>query len=203
MPIAALIIIATLVAVILIAAAWSHARGLRSEALQHSEDLREQFGSEYDRTVAEVGDTRRAETELTARRERVSQFDIRHLAAEEGKRFSDEWLVVQASFVDDPATAVHDASALVGRVMEARGYPVSDFEQRSADISVDHSPVLAHYRAAHEIALRDALGEANTEDLRQAVISSHVLFNDLVEKSPMVETRPVSAVPLAAVIDGE
>jgi hypothetical protein len=197
-PIAALIVAVAVVAVILGVVAWSHARRMRSEGLQRSQNLREQFGSEYDRTVLELGDTRRAEAELTARRERVSGFDIRHLATDEGQRFNDEWQVVQASFVDDPATAVHDANALVGRVMEARGYPVGDFEQRSADMSVDHSPVLAHYRAAHEIALRDALGQANTEDLRQAVISSHLLFNDLVEQSPAVETPPENALPVAA-----
>jgi len=136
--------------------------------------------------------------ELTARQERVSQFEIRHLGADEGQRFSDEWQAVQASFVDDPSTAVHDADALVGRVMVARGYPVSDFEQRSADMSVDHSPALAHYRAAHETALRDAQGQANTEDLRQAVISSHVLFNDLVEQTQTVSTHEDAAVLVAA-----
>jgi N-acetylglutamate synthase/N-acetylornithine aminotransferase len=105
---------------------------------------------------------------------------------------------VKASFVDDPSTAVRDADALLGRVMLARGYPVADFEQRSADISVDHSPVLAHYRAAHEIALRDAQGQATTEDLRQAVISSHVLFSELVENLVPVEVVAETPVLVAA-----
>jgi len=195
---AALVIGAVVIVVILIVAAWSSARRHRSEGLQRSDKLREQFGPEYDRTVAEMGDIRSAEDELTARQERVSQFDIRHLAADEGQRFNDEWQAVQASFVDDPSTAVHDADALVGRVMAARGYPVSDFEQRSADMSVDHSQTLGHYRAAHDIGLRHAQGQANTEDLRQAVISSRVLFSELVEEPATVEIRPDTAVLVAA-----
>ena len=195
---AALVIGAVVIVVILIVAAWSSARRHRSEGLQRSDKLREQFGPEYDRTVAEMGDIRSAEDELTARQERVSQFDIRHLTADEGQRFNDEWQAVQASFVDDPSTAVHDADALVGRVMAARGYPVSDFEQRSADMSVDHSQTLGHYRAAHDIGLRHAQGQANTEDLRQAVISSRVLFSELVEEPATVEIRPDTAVLVAA-----
>jgi hypothetical protein len=198
MPTAALVIGAIVIVAILVVAAWSSARRHRSEGLQRSEKLREQFGPEYERTLVEKGDTRSAENELTARQERVSQFDIRHLAADEGQRFNDEWQVVQASFVDDPSTAVHDADALVGRVMAARGYPVSDFEQRSADMSVDHSPIMGHYRAAHDIALRDAQGQANTEDLRQAVISSRMLFSELVEEPRTVEGSPDIAVPVAA-----
>jgi FtsZ-interacting cell division protein ZipA len=198
MPMAALIVAAVVIVAILVAVAWSSARRQRSQGLERTDKLREQFGPEYERTVAEKGDTRSGEKELTARQERVSRFDIRHLTTDEGKGFSDEWQVVQASFVDDPSTAVHDADALVGRVMVARGYPVSDYEQRSADMSVDHSPALAHYRAAHDIALRDAQGQANTEDLRQAVISSHVFFSELVEESRQIETHPETPVLVAA-----
>ena len=198
MPIAALIVAAVVIVAVLILVAWSASRRQRQEGLAHSQRLREQFGPEYDRTVAELGDSRRAEAELTARQVRVSTYDIRHLADDETSSFDDEWRVVQASFVDDPPAAVHDADALVGRVMVARGYPAADYEQRSADMSVDHSPVLGHYRAAHEIALRQALGQANTEELRQAVISSHVLFSELVEAPSTVEARPDSAVLVAA-----
>jgi FtsZ-interacting cell division protein ZipA len=198
MPAAALVIAAVVIIAILILAVWSSARRQRNQGLERSEKLREQFGPEYDRTLAETGDAHSAENELTARQERVSQFEIRHLGADEGQRFNDEWLVVQASFVDDPSTAVHDADALVGRVMVARGYPVSDFEQRSADMSVDHSPAIAHYRAAHEIALRDAQGQADTEELRQAVISSHVLFSDLVEAPQEAAATPETKVLVAA-----
>jgi FtsZ-interacting cell division protein ZipA len=197
-PIAALVIVAVVIVGIVIVAAWSTTRRQRSEGLERSQKLREQFGAEYDRTLAEKGDARSAENELTARQKRVSQFEIRHLAVDEGRGFSDEWQVVQASFVDDPSAAVRDADSLVGRVMAARGYPESDFEQRSADVSVGHSTVLGNYRAAHDIALRDAQGKADTEDLRQAVINSHVLFSEMAEEPRTVETPAETEVLVAA-----
>ena len=199
MPSAMLVIAAVGVIAILILAVWTSARRQRSADQRHSEQLHEQFGTEYERTLAEKGDARSTEAELTARQDRVSGYNIRHLAADEGQRFDDEWTIVQASFVDDPSAAVRDADALLRRVMTARGYPVGDFEQRSADMSVDHSPTIGRYREAHETALRDALGQANTEDLRQAVISSHVLFSELVEK-PVEKTEPVEAEPEAGVL---
>jgi FtsZ-interacting cell division protein ZipA len=194
-----LIVVAVVIVAILIVVAWSSARRQRSDGLARTEKLREQFGPEYDRTLAAAGDTRSAEKELAARQQRVSNLDIRHLSTDEGQRFNDEWQGVKASFVDDPSAAAIGADALVGRVMVARGYPVSDFEQRSADMSVDHSPTLEHYRAAHETDLRDALGQADTEELRQAVISSHVLFGELVETPTPVETSVTGVVEPAPV----
>jgi len=184
MPDATLIIVAVVIIAILIAAAWWYSMR------QRSEKLRERFGPEYERTVAEKGDTRKAEDELTDRQKRVSKLEIRPLAADERRRFNDEWRAVQARFVDDPSTAVGDADALVGRVMEARGYPVGDFEQRAADVSVDHPTVLEHYRAAHAVALRHAQGQASTEDLRQAMVNYRALFAELLEEPRTVETRP-------------
>jgi hypothetical protein len=198
MPGAALVVGAVVIVAILIVAAGSLSMRQRSGRRQRSETLRERFGPEYDRTVAEKGDVRVAESELTARQKRVSGFDIRPLAADEGKAFNDQWQVMQATFVDDPSTAVHDADALIARVMAARGYPESDYEQRSADVSVDHPAILDHYRAEHAIALRDADGQANTEDLRQAVLNSHALFTEMVEEPRAVETLTESAVPVAA-----
>jgi hypothetical protein len=201
MPIAALIIGAVVIVAIVIVAARLYATQQtrqRVETEQRSEQLRQRFGPEYDRTVAEKGDVRVAESELTARQKRVSEFDIRPLAADEGKSFNDEWQVMQATFVDDPSTAAHDADALIGRVMAARGYPESDYDQRSADVSVDHPAILDHYRAAHAIALRDADGQANTEDLRQAVLNSHALFTEMVEEPRTVETLAESDVLVAA-----
>jgi FtsZ-interacting cell division protein ZipA len=180
MSTATLIIGAVVIVAILIVAAWLYSSRQRGQTQQRSGQLRERFGSEYDRTVAEKGDTRSAERELTARQKRLSSFHIKALDADEGKRFSDEWQAIKASFVDDPSAAVRDAEALLGRVMDARGYPTGDFEQRSADISVDHSTALEHFRSAHEISLRNAKGEANTEDLRQAVINDHDLFAELI-----------------------
>ena len=200
MPTPALVIAAVVIAIVIVVARLYAKRqaGQRIETEQRSEQLRQRFGPEYDRIVADKGDVRAAETELTARQKRVSDFNIRPLAAGEGKAFNDEWQLVQATFVDNPSAAVHDADALVGRVMAARGYPESDYDQRSADVSVDHPAILDHYRSAHEIALRDADGQANTEDLRQAVLSSHALFTAMVEESPTAETIPEPEVPVAA-----
>jgi hypothetical protein len=184
MPDATLIIVAVVIIAILVAAVWWYSMRQRSAKLQ------EKFGPEYERTVAEKGDTRKAEDELTDRQKRVSKLEIRPLAADERRRFNDEWRAVQARFVDDPSTAVRDADALVGRVMEARGYPVGDFEQRAADVSVDHPVVVEHYRAAHEIALRHAQGQASTEDLRQAMVDYRALFAELLEEPAVVETHP-------------
>ncbi|MGD0018286.1 MAG: hypothetical protein ABSD62_03450 [Candidatus Limnocylindrales bacterium] len=193
----ALIVAAVVIVAILIVAAWSLSMRQRTGQRQRSATLRERFGPEYERTVAEQGDTRRAEKELTARQKRVSQLHIRPLAADEGQHFNDEWLVVQAHFVDDPSASVADADALVGRVMDARGYPEGDFEQRFADVSVDHPTALEHYRAAHEIELRQAQGETSTEDLRQAVINYHALFTELIEEPVAIEIVPDTEVPVA------
>ena len=181
---ATLIIVAVVIIVILVAAVWWYSMRQRSAKLQ------EKFGPEYERTVAEKGDTRKAEDELTDRQKRVSKLEIKPLAADERRRFNDEWRAVQARFVDDPSAAVRDADTLVGRVMEARGYPVGDFEQRAADVSVDHPTVLEHYRAAHAVALRHAQGQASTEDLRQAMVNYRALFTELLEEQQTVETRP-------------
>jgi len=181
---ATLIIVAVVIIAILVAAVWWYSMRQRSAKLQ------EKFGPEYERTVAEKGDTRKAEDELTDRQKRVSKLEIKPLAADERRRFNDEWRAVQARFVDEPSAAVRDADTLVGRVMEARGYPVGDFEQRAADVSVDHPTVLEHYRAAHAVALRHAQGQASTEDLRQAMVNYRALFDELLEEQQTVETRP-------------
>ena len=146
-----------------------------------TEQLRGSFGPEYDRAVQETGDRRTAEAELEERKERVEQLRIRPLAADERERFAERWKSAQAQFVDDPKGAITEADRLVGETMQARGYPVGDFEQRAADISVDHPGVVEHYRAAHAIAQRSARDEAGTEDLRQAMVHYRALFEDLLE----------------------
>jgi len=196
----ALIVAAVAVVVILIVAAWLSSTRQQSQKRQRSEQLRERFGPEYERTLAEKGDTRQAEKELTARQKRVSQLNIHPLAAEEGQRFNDEWQAVQMGFVDDPSIAVRDADALVGRVMDARGYPEGDFEQRFADVSVDHPAALGQYRAAHEITLRHAQGQASTEDLRQAMLNDHTLFTELLDAPAAVEIVPDTEVPVVEVV---
>ncbi len=158
---------------------------------RRTDRLRAQFGPEYDRTVAEVGRRSKAEDRLAERSERVHKLEIRALIAAERDRYVAEWGRIQAHFVDAPAGAVAEADQLLGDVMATCGYPVGDFEQRAADISVDHPVVTQNYRAAHEIALRQAGGRASTEELRRAMIHYRALFDELVGLPAAVDPRPV------------
>ena len=179
------IIILAVVIVALIVIAWVIARKRRTET------LRRRFGPEYERTVREEGPGK-AETVLLQRKQRVEKFSIRALSASERERFISEWRSVQSRFVDDPKGAVTDADKLVIRLMQARGYPMSDFEQRAADISVDHPQVVDNYRAAHEIALRHSRGEATTEDLRNAMLYYRSLFDDLLQTRSVDQRKEVA-----------
>lgn len=163
---------------------------------RRSERLRHHFGPEYDRAIAEGGNKRRAEAALEHRAERVKKFHLRPLPAEDKARFTEEWDRVQAHFVDAPAGAVAEADQLLGDIMASCGYPMGDFEQRAEDISVDHPVVTQNYRAAHEIAVRQAKGQASTEDLRRAMIHYRALFEDLVNEhkdTTVVERKPVAS----------
>jgi hypothetical protein len=155
-------------------ALWMYIRKARTEK------LRSKFGPEYDKAIAEHRDRGHAESELQKRAERVGKFSIQPLKAEDRSRFTEDWRREQSRFVDDPRAAVNHADALVQDVMQRRGYPVGDFEQNAADLSVDHPRVVENYRIAHEIALREGQGAANTEDLRHAMVSYRALFEDLL-----------------------
>lgn len=146
-----------------------------------TEHLTERYGPEYQRTLEATGDKREAERELQDREERVKEYEIRPLSPEQRDRYVAKWKETQATFVDDPSGAIAQADSLVQNVMGERGYPVGDFEQRSADISVDHPHVVEEYRAAHTIAERHANGGVETEDLRQAMVHYRALFDDLLE----------------------
>ena len=146
---------------------------------RRSEHLKEHFGPEYHRAVEKAGSPSKAEAELAEREKRVEKLNIRPLSPAEREDFSRRWTEVQARFVEDPPRAVAFADALLGEVMKTRGYPVSDFDHRAGDISVEHPRVVDHYRTAHDIALRHERGEAGTEDLRQAMIHYRALFEEL------------------------
>ena len=158
---------------------------------RRTDNLRRRFGPEYGRAVREHGPTR-GETVLVQREKRVEKFQIRELTVDERERFVTEWRTVQSRFVDDPKGAVFEADDLVSRLARDRGYPMSDFEQRAADISVDHPHVVDNYRAAHEIALRHRKGQATTEDMRNALIYYRSLFDELLQSRTPAERREVA-----------
>ncbi|HEY4950298.1 MAG TPA: hypothetical protein VIH88_08195 [Candidatus Acidoferrales bacterium] len=174
-----IIIIVAVAAVVVLAliGTWQSIRKRRTQK------LRTRFGAtEYTRAVTEGGSQQKAEAALSARATRVEKLHVHPLGAGDRARFIDSWAKVQARFVDGPGSAVTDADQLLTDVMSTRGYPVSDFEQRAADISVDHPLVLENYRAAHQCALRQTDGKANTEELRQAMIHYRTLFEELVNE---------------------
>jgi FtsZ-interacting cell division protein ZipA len=149
---------------------------------ERTQKLRSKFGPEYDRAIDAHGNRSHAESELEKRAKRVASFNIHPLTADECARYADDWRREQSLFVDDPKAAVRHADNLVQDIMKRRGYPVGDFEQNAADLSVDHPGLVENYRIAHDIALRDQRGRASTEDLRRAMVSYHALFDDLLEQ---------------------
>ena len=155
----------------------------RNRARQRSEELREHFGPEYDRALEQHGDQARGEKELLSRKRRFEKLNIQLLSGEQCERFGAAWSQVQLRFVDDPSGAVGEADGLVKEVMKARGYPMGDFEQRVADLSVEHANVVDHYRAARKLAAAREQGEVSTEDLRQAMVHYRALFHDLLQSA--------------------
>jgi hypothetical protein len=176
-PTAVLLIIYVLVSLALIAlaiTAWVVARRRRSERLART------FGPEYDRVLTQIGDKAKAESELEGRAKRHETLHLVPLSASERERLAQEWVSAQSHFVESPADAINEADRLLAEVMRRRGYPTGDFEQRAADISVDHPQTVESYRAAHAVAMGSRRGEASTEDLRQAMLRYHALFDDLL-----------------------
>jgi len=165
-----------LIAIAVLAIAFGIIMYLQKERTRR---LQGKFGPEYDR-LAKVQGNQKAEQELLNRQKRLEKLHIRPLNPSEIDGFSAEWRKVQTLFVDAPRDAVAKADRLIGEVMSTRGYPVSNFEQATADVSVDHAQVVENYRTAHMIAGRDAAGKATTEDLRQAMVHYRALFDDLL-----------------------
>jgi FtsZ-interacting cell division protein ZipA len=170
-----IVIVVVAIALIIVVAGLLIARKRRSDHLKH------QFGPEYDRAIKQHGDARHAETVLLQREKRVEKFSLHPLPPIERERYAEEWSHVQRRFVDDPSTAVLQAEKLVTTVMTARGYPMGDFEQRAADISVHYPRVVDNYRRARELTIRHASGQSSTEDLRQSMVYFRSLFDELLE----------------------
>jgi hypothetical protein len=169
-----IILAATVVIGLVAIGAWFYRK-------KQSHRLQDHFGPEYDRTVNELGSRTKGESDLMAREKRVGRLEILPLAPPEAARFTEAWRALQSRFVDNPKGVVVEAEQLVRELMEKRGYPMGDFERRAGDISVDHPDVVANYRSAQAIAVRDQQGSADTEELRKAVVYYRALFDELLE----------------------
>lgn len=169
------VLIAIAVVAVLAVVVWQALARRRTGRLQ------QQFGPEYDRTLGTTESKHDAEAELQEREERRRQLEIRPLSEAARDRYLQSWQSVQAQFVDDPRGSVASADSLIQSVMVERGYPVDDFDQRAADVSVDHPQVVENYRQGHRLAQASADGTYSTEDLRQAMRHYRALFDELVE----------------------
>jgi hypothetical protein len=176
-----LILIIAVVALVIAGGLYILVRARR----KRSERLHDQLGPEYDRTVQAMGSEKKAQTELEERRKRVAALGIRALSATERASYLADWTAVQSKFVDEPGQAIVDADRLIVQVMQARAYPVSDFEQRAADLSVTYPALVSDYRAAREIAVKNEQHQADTEELRQAMIHYRSLFEELLGTEPV------------------
>ncbi|HEY6446790.1 MAG TPA: hypothetical protein VIY53_10045 [Acidobacteriaceae bacterium] len=145
------------------------------------QQLKQHFGPEFDRTAAQQhGDARRAEATLAKREKRVESFPLRDLSPIDREAYAMEWAAVQRRFFDNPSAVVGTADRLVNCVMIDCGYPMTNFEQRAADISLSYPTVVENYRAAHDIVLRHADGQVTTEEMRQAMVYYRSLFDELL-----------------------
>jgi len=162
-------------AVVLVVAVVVAMRVNRTKRLQNA------FGPEYDRTVDEAGSRSQAESELRERQKRHAELDLQPLDPDVREDYIEHWRATQERFVDDPHGATIEADHLVLEVMRVRGYPVEDIDQRAADISVEYPELVGNYRSAHDVAVRQSVGEATTEDLRNAMRHYRALFNELLE----------------------
>jgi hypothetical protein len=169
-PIVAAVVVLLIVAVVIMAS-----------RRRKSDHLKEKFGPEYDRAIEQHGDARHAEAILFEREKRVQKFALRPLAPADRERYAEDWSAIQRRFVDDPSNAVMQANSLVNTVLEARGYPTGEFEERAADISVNYPSLVQNYRSAREVMKRQIDSQASTEDLRVAMVNFRSLFDELLE----------------------
>jgi hypothetical protein len=179
------IIIAVVVIVVIMGAIMAPTFSRRRK----SQKFQNKYGPEYDRTVQTAGNEKKAQAELNGRQKHVDTLNIRPLSVSERERYQAEWTAIQAKFVDQPGQATVEADHLIMEVMKVRAYPVSDFDQRAADISVNYPNLVSNYRAAREIAIKNEQHTATTEELRQALIHYRSLFDELLKEEEVVPEK--------------
>jgi hypothetical protein len=183
---------AVIIAIVVIVAIVAVVGFLMMNNKKKESDLKEQFGPEYEREIQRTGSKGEAQKELEDRKKRVRSYTIVELSPEDQRKFSEEWRLIEAHFVDDPGGAVKDADEMVGRLMVARGYPMSDSDTAAADISVDHPEVVSNYRSAHVIVGEHEGGRASTEALRQAMMHYRAVADELLGTSSALGVKKAS-----------
>ena len=178
-----------IIAVVVILVIMGIILGFGFSRRQRTKRYQNKFGPEYDRTVENAGNEKKAQAELAERQKHVESLNVRPLSVGERERYLAEWKAVQAKFVDQPGQATVEADHLIMEVMKVRSYPVSDFEQRAADLSVNYPELVSNYRAARAIALKNEQHSANTEELRQAFIYYRSLFDELLKEETVVPEK--------------
>jgi hypothetical protein len=179
----------TIIAVVLVLVILGVILGLVFSRRQRSKRYSAKFGSEYDRTVKSAGNEKKAQTEMDERQKHVDSLNVRPLSDSERERYLAEWKAVQAKFVDQPGQATVEADHLIQEVMKVRAYPVSDFEQRAADISVNYPDLVSNYRLARAIAIKNEQHQASTDELRKAFIYYRSLFDELLKTETVVPEK--------------
>ncbi len=179
----------TIIIVIVVLIIFGIIFGLIFSRRNRTERLQNQFGTEYDQTVGSLGDDKKAQDELENRQKHVDSLDIRPLSEEERERYLADWTAVQSKFVDEPGQAMIDADHLIMEVMQLRNYPVSDFDQRAADISVKYPDLVSNYRAARAITIKNVDKVADTEELRTAMIHYRSLFDELLKSDATIKDQ--------------
>ncbi|MEV0563566.1 hypothetical protein [Dactylosporangium sp. NPDC050588] len=180
----AVLLVAIIVVLVIALIAVSFSRHRRTN------ELKQQFGPEYDRAIGEQSSRRAAERDLQQRQRRHDELDLKELDPQQRQRYAEQWERMQAHFVEEPEAATREADELVTKVMHERGYPTGDFDVRVQDLSVDHAETLGHYREAHEINQVNERGQASTEQLRQALMHYRLLFAELLGE-PSGGGRPI------------
>ena len=190
MTTAEIVILVVVGVVVLIALAWalfvmSRRRGRRQ--------LREQFGPEYDRSLAKTGDAKETDVQLRQRVSERERLQLRPLSSVDRDAFAQEWRQIQSQFVDAPEEVLANADALLSRVMRASGYPVDNFGQQADLVSVDHPQLVDNYRKAHIVRDATQQGPVDTEQQRQAFLAYRSLFAELLDQPAAEQSEPRAA----------
>jgi len=188
--IAVVVVVVILLLAIFFAIRRSRARRLE----QQRERSREEFGSEYDRTVQEKGSEEEADKELRRRRGSVER-NVEPLSDERRQHFEGQWGEVERVFVDNPERSIEMADRTVSDILHERRFITDSSqsdEETERNLAAMHPDVADDYREARrmraDVVARsggssgDEAGEQSTEDLRQTIQRYRAVYERIVER---------------------